>query len=241
MSFNYTASFANGDIPDADVVNQKFEDVRTLLNTTKLGDLNAPSAGQIIVCNGSGVPQYTSNPPSASLIGANAYRTITSADGLLWDTGAGNPTALSYLLGSTHGVGGFGMWPLFDTGEVSVLPPRLIRLVPSDYTVGTLTTKLLLRAEVAVNGTAPAVNYTFGLYPVTVGGVADTLVFAPGTVVTGSTVAISAPAANGIATANSGDFTFPADGTYVLVVATSGTMANNSAVSCHATLQVRNV
>jgi hypothetical protein len=119
--------------------------------------------------------------------------------------------------------------------------PPVFEFDDADYTVSGLTQKLRLRAQVLANATAPAITFTFGLYPVTVAGGADVLAFTIGTVVTGSTVAIASPSAS---TATRGtptaDFTVPADGVYSLGVVTSGTIANNSLVFLAAQLQVRN-
>lgn len=117
---------------------------------------------------------------------------------------------------------------------------------PADFAAGTRTTKLRIRADCIVNATAPAVDFTVGLYPVaTWGGAAGSnpTIATIGAVIAGSTVAYSAPAAAGPVTPplTSGDFTAPAAGWYVLAVAVSGSQAANSQVYLHAELQVRQV
>jgi hypothetical protein len=109
----------------------------------------------------------------------------------------------------------------------------------ADFTVASKTQRLRVRAQVWTNGTAPGITFTTGLYPVTVVGGADALNAIPGTVVTGSTVAIASPVINSITQGNSGDFTAPTDGQYMFACLTSGTIANNAAVVVTAQLQTR--
>lgn len=112
----------------------------------------------------------------------------------------------------------------------------------ADYAVGSLTTKLRLRAQVNTNATAwSSVTATFGLYPVTFSGAALTITATLGTVVSGSTVAIANPGASSTTQGNSGDFTIPADGQYVLGCAMSAAITTNGAALFNAQLQTRNV
>jgi len=130
---------------------------------------------------------------------------------------------------------------IITTGSGLRFPP-LIYFDNDDFTVGSLTQKLRLRAQVSTNATAwSAVTATFGLYPVTFAGAADTLTATLGTVVSGSTVPIANPSASATAQGNSGDFTIPSDGQYCLGVVTSATLTNNVAALLTAQLQTRNV
>lgn len=112
-------------------------------------------------------------------------------------------------------------------------PPQLITLPGTDYAVSGLTTKLRVVAGTGINGAAPGINFTFGLYPVTFSGASgSSITLTLGTVVTGSTVARSTPSANTAYQDASSDFTVPSAGVYVLGIVTSGTMAaSSSAVS----------
>lgn len=88
--------------------------------------------------------------------------------------------------------------------------------------------KLRLSVVLLTNPTAPAQNLTFGLYKLSaIGGAAGSINFTPDTVVSGSTVLFTTPAANSILRLNSGDFSLPADGAYVLSVAASAAVAAN--------------
>lgn len=99
---------------------------------------------------------------------------------------------------------------------------HLIYLDPTLYAANSRVTKLNLRYLVSTNAVAPTPTYTAGLYPVTAvtatsGG--DPFVSTVGTVISGSTAQVVAPAANSVAvTATSGDFNFPAAGAYVVAV-----------------------
>lgn len=111
----------------------------------------------------------------------------------------------------------------------------------ADYTVGSLTQKLRVRAQVNTNATQPTITFTIGLYPVTFAGGTNLLTATLGTVVSGSTVAIASPAASSTTQGNSGDFTIPSDGQYVLGVVTSGAVTTNNASLVTAQLQTRSV
>lgn len=100
----------------------------------------------------------------------------------------------------------------------------------ADYTVAGKTTQLRVRGLAFTNGTAPASTFTFGLYPVTFSGGADSLIATLGTVVTSSTAAIAAPAANSAVKADSSAFSVPADGAYALGVVISGASVANNAI-----------
>lgn len=114
-----------------------------------------------------------------------------------------------------------------------------IYLDDADFTVGGLSPKLRIRAQIACNATAPATTFTVGLYPLSVAGGTDAITFTLGTVVSGSTVAFVSPSASTVSQGNSGDFAFPTDGAYALGVAVNGTLATNSATLLSAHLQVR--
>lgn len=165
----------------------------------------------------------------------SAYKTILSADTFV----SGDAAAGTYMMGRSPRTSGTAIANSADANCVYV--PPVIYFDNDDYTVGGLTQKLRLRAQVLANATQPAITFTFGLYPVTVAGTADNLTITLGTVVSSSTVAAASPTAS---TANSyvnSDFTIPSDGAFTLAVVTSAQLTNNAAVSLHAQLQTRNV
>jgi len=124
--------------------------------------------------------------------------------------------------------------------EVLEMPP-ILSLDAADYPVSGKTHKLRIRCWVAPNATKPTITFTFGLYPLTVAGGADSLTYTLGTVVTGSTKAIAEPSASTLTAAVSGDFDLPANGPYALGFVQSAQMTNNSVALIGAQLQTRHV
>lgn len=114
----------------------------------------------------------------------------------------------------------------------------LFYFAKADYEVAGKTQKLRLRAQTITGTTAPAVTYTFGLYPLSSvsGGT-----FTVGSVASGSTVAFATPSGNTLNQANSGDFTIPADGYYAVGIVISGSTAAGSANGFSFQLQTRSV
>lgn len=140
----------------------------------------------------------------------------------------------------TYMLSGAGNLPSGGGATAAAFP--MIYFDDADYTVGSLTQKLRLRAQVNTNATAwSSVTATFGLYPATFAGGADDLGITLGTVVSGSTVAIANPSASTTNQGNSGDFTIPSDGQFCIGVVTSATLTNNARSLLTAQLQTRNV
>jgi hypothetical protein len=135
-----------------------------------------------------------------------------------------------------------GFVPVGD-GLDTTIPIGLIYFDNTDFTVGSKTQKLRLRAQAHVNGTAPAITMTVGLVQVTAvsGPVANQIRYTMSSFITGSTVAFASPGANSQNQGNSGDFTIPADGYYALAANFTGSQAANSFVGLNAQLQTRNV
>lgn len=119
----------------------------------------------------------------------------------------------------------------------SVRVPTVFQFQATDYQVAAKTTYLRVRASVATNATAPGITFTFGLYPASSAGAADTLSIAAGTVISGSTSAIATPGGSLITSAVGSNFAAPSDGLYLLAVVTSGSIAANSMVACYGELQ----
>jgi hypothetical protein len=156
------------------------------------------------------------------------YRTVFQAVG--FGTGLGSGTVLPTASGGVIGVGGS-----------SANAPMVFQFDPTHYSVSGLSTMLRMSVWLGVNGTAPAVNFTFGLYPVSnLGGGAGVFgVSVLGAVVSGSTAVINAPASTSATGAVSSDFAAPTAGAYVPAVVLSGSQAANSAVSFTWMLQRR--
>jgi hypothetical protein len=135
--------------------------------------------------------------------------------------------------------------PLLGNGGSTVYPLAVITIAAADYpVVGTIVPKFRIRATVSTNDTAPASNFTFGLYPLTrpaSAGGAAACIYTVGAVIVGSNGAtFSAPAAKSTLDAVGADFDIPADGDYVIGVVTTGTIAALAHVHVNAQLQMRN-
>ena len=112
----------------------------------------------------------------------------------------------------------------------------VFHLDPADLPAGAL---LRLKTLVLVNNTAPTVNFSVGLYPVSApAGVAATLSLTVGAA-TIAPLLTTAPAANSITYAASADTAHPNAGLFALQVVVSGQMAANSAVVVRARLDAK--
>lgn len=240
----YTLPVLDSDNSVADpLIRTAFSDIKTAYNTDHqagghaLNLLATGSSGQIIVCNASGVPTYTTGMPDTSLASPNnsVYRTLFQADTFF----TGDMAVGTYMMGRMGRTSGTAIANGVDANAI-YLPP-IFYFDDADYTVAGKTQKLRIRALVTANATQPTITFTFGLYPITVTGTADNLTFTLGTVVTGSTVVAASPLASTPNPYVNTDFTVPADGAYTFGVVTSAQLTNDSAVSLHAQLQTRNI
>jgi hypothetical protein len=166
----------------------------------------------------------------------STYRTILFAQGA-YANGAGGSVA--YVFASD---GNIVRAPAAIQNNISF---SMIYLAAADYpTVGALTTKLRIRAQLLGNDVANAGNFTFGLYPFTrpaSSGAANQVIITLGTVVSGSDGAtISTPAADSSNTLVGSDFAFPADGWYCLGVVITASSAVASQATMNVQLQMRN-
>jgi hypothetical protein len=239
-TLNYPYTLANDTDADADEVMANFNAARTLIN----GNIEAANIADNAV---TGAKILDGAVTSAKISdGTVADTDLTSPNNSVYkillraSAGVSNDaTANTYLMMAKSGKYINGQSVAFAANTIDQIPS--IYFDDADYTVGGKTQKLRVRAYALVNGTAPAITFTVGLYPITPSGGVDDFILTLGTVVPGSTAAIVTPSINTTSQANSGDFTIPADGAYGLGLVTSGTIANNSAVLIYATLQTRNV
>lgn len=172
----------------------------------------------------------------------SAYSTTAAQNALyrdIWEDSASHTAA---KVAGTYALANGSVAAVSGTG--TLYPQGVYYFDPAHYgTIGTLTTKLNLRAYLNVNDVAPTGNFTFGLYPVTrpaTSGGAGLNIYTLGTVVAGSTVLFTTPAADSSNQGSSGDFTAPAAGWYCIGVLTSATVAASSHLHLSARLQVRN-
>lgn len=169
----------------------------------------------------------------------SAYRALFSA-GQIWRSNATVPAGTYILAGTSSGNGWTGA-EITEASEFEKIASGIntFGFDDADYLVTGKTQKLRVRAHIGVNGTKPTVTFTFGLYPITPGGGNNRLFLTLGTVVPGSTVAITEPAINSFTPGVGSDFTIPADGVYVLGVKTNATLTANSVTVLGAQLQTR--
>jgi hypothetical protein len=174
------------------------------------------------------------NLGSASVTDAKIASPNNSVYKSLLVGGVGNPAAATgtyYFLNS-------GGNTLGATGTATTTTgPLVYEVLAADHSVGSLTSKMRVKLVVSVGAASPStVTLTAGLYPLTISAGNFTM----GTVVTGSTAASSGLATNTISRFNSGDFTIPADGPYVLGVVI-GSITVPAGINLTAQLQTRNV
>lgn len=129
------------------------------------------------------------------------------------------------------------------SGTAIQMKPAAIYIDPADYpSIGALVPKLRIRANLFTNATAPASDFTFGLYPLTApvsSGGPNLRAHTIGTVVTGSNGAVfSTPAADSNLNAVSADFDLPSAGFYCVCVIISATTASSSYEQLQADLQL---
>jgi hypothetical protein len=130
------------------------------------------------------------------------------------------------------------------TGTLYAIPS--IYIAAADYPIsgGAKAPKLRVRAQLYVNDVALFTGtFKVGLYPITrpaTSGGAGLNIYTLGTVVAGSQVTFTNPAADSANAGASADFALPADGHYVLGVATSATVATSSHAHVSAQIQMHN-
>lgn len=194
--------------------------------------LAAIATGRVLLGNG-GTPTATTLSGDASVA---ADGTVTHASNAVYRsllTGSGDyPSSTAGTLIFSGGLGGLFAAANFFTSTIN---PQVIYLDPADYAITGRTTKLRLRAHHITGGTAPGVTFNVGLSTVSVNPVALSAFVA------GSTVTFTTTAANTLAQGNSGDFTIPSAGYYVIAVTNSGTTAASGGSVLSYQLQLRHV
>lgn len=191
------------------------------------------------LCTASGTPGTW---VALSQTDLTAYSTTAAQNALYRDVRHSSASHTAGQVAGTYAIGDGNVAAVSGTGTLA--PQGVFYFDPADYGgIGGLTTKCRLRAFAFANDVAPTGNYTLGLYPVTrpaTSGGAGVDIYTLGTVVAGSTVAFTTPAADSANQGNSGDFTAPAAGFYVIGMVTTATVAASSHLHVGARLQVHN-
>lgn len=156
-----------------------------------------------------------------------------------------NVTANTYALYSNSNLSLPSPGSAITSGSAVISQPVICLINSADYpTVNGIAPKLRIKAHIATNATAPACDFTFGLYPLTCpvsAGGSGAKSWTIGTVVTGSNGASQAtPSANTHYQLTSSEFSLPDDGVYAICFTNSGTTAANSYTELQAFLQLSN-
>ena len=134
-----------------------------------------------------------------------------------------------------------GSTPVLTTGNAIAINPTTYSIVSTDYpTINGVTPKFRLRATIGVNNTAPSVNISFGLFPLTTpasSGGNNVKSWTIGSEVVSSTITQNTPAANTQYELVSSTFGLPANGLYAICITNSGSTAASSYVQTSATLE----
>ena len=192
-----------------------------------MSDISGPFADIETFLNGNiDTTNLATSAKPVTLLGQ--YRTVSEAQSFV----TAGATSAAYMFRWGSGV---------QPSASSAATAAAMYFDPSDFAVSGLTTKMRVRGVVTTNGTAPAITFTFGLYPVAASGGASSIIHTLGTVVSGSTAAVATPAINSVTAAVSSDFNVPSAGGYALGIALSGTTAASSACFVMARLEVHHV
>lgn len=109
-------------------------------------------------------------------------------------------------------------------------------------TIAGVAPKIQVRAQLYTNDVAPGSTFVLGLYPVTrpaTSGGAGLLIYTPGTIVTGSAITFTTPAADAMA-ALSVEFALPPTGHYAIGFTSSAAIATNAHVHMQYQMNVHN-
>lgn len=167
----------------------------------------------------------------------STYKLARACAGGITNVSAGT-YVLSNEVGDTGAVSGQGA---NVAGSAAPAYAYAFNVDPADFGVLPRATKFRLRGTILANNSAPGINFTFGVYPVSTWGGAGTTspyVNGLGSVQAGSTVAINTPSALTPTSGVTSDFTLTA-GWYVVAVVLSGGFG--TAVAAKAQLQYRQV
>lgn len=210
-------------IADANVTTPKIPD--SGITTVKIADANVTTAK---IASGNVTDTKLASPNNS------VYITVTQSVAVV-PAGSGSVGGINYAFAENGA--------LVASATNATVAIGFFTLASTDYTVTSLTTKLRIRATLITNTVAPTSTFTIGLYPVTgSGGSSGNITYTLGTVTPGSTVASVAPASSSTIALVGSDFTFPADGAYVLGVNISGAVtAANSVVALSSRLQRHSV
>jgi hypothetical protein len=146
----------------------------------------------------------------------------------------------SALIPASLAAGTYGLMPHYNSvpSTASNSAGAVFRFDPADFSVSGRTTMLRLTGVLeTLTATAPAVNFTIQMYPVT--AIAAGVLTLGASVLTSATITV--PAGNTISAFTGSDTAAPAAGFYILGVVTSGVTVAGSNEFVRGVLQVRQV
>jgi len=196
-------------------------DMPRRIDAVERGALSAPGPG---VTDGSVPMALASAQGNATWSATDNFRRrlLYQAHGFKFaSTGSGT----TYILGSDSSTTVAS--PLSTAATLYTVP--ILRLDDADYAVTGKTLNLILDCSIALNATAPGVDVSFALLPISaIAGAPNTLAFSYGSPLAVTTFTTPAASQHSFASTT---IAFPADGAYVIGVAFSNNQAANSMVS----------
>ena len=137
-----------------------------------------------------------------------------------------------------------GVGPTDGPAKSGAVSDRAIALfyqpATANYAIAGKTVNYRLNTIVATNGTAPTSTFTVGLYPVTISGSGEYVIYTAGTVLTNSQTPAITAVTNNIAAAVNATTTLTPSATtpYAIGCITSATIATGSAVHITVKLEI---
>lgn len=144
-------------------------------------------------------------------------------------------------LDSSTGINDYMFCPATFPPAASANTPLIFTFNAASYAVAGMTTQFRLVGRVMTNGVASTANLTFGCYPITGVAGSGSLSLVLGTLVSGSTVQFSTPAAGSVLFSSSSSFSLTDGGGYAVVLSLTSLIAANAIVAPAAFLQMRHV
>ena len=219
-------------VKDSNLIIQDDADATKQLRFQTSG-ITAATTRTLTIPDASGTLVLTSDLP---IVPNASYRTILTTRGTMTAT----------LIAGTYYFNSQGAPIITDGIYGDGLPIGCSMYIdPADFpTIGSLTTKLRIRAQLYTNDSAPISSFTLGLYPFTrpaSSGIANVTRYTLGTVIAGSNGAsFTTPAADGMYSEVSSDFAIPAAGHYMIGLVNTTTIDANAKVDIVVQLQMRN-
>lgn len=210
----YSHTLVAGTPENINDVQDMFNDVKTLVN----GNLDATN--------------LAASARPATVLGA--YRTVHEATFALDSTNTGATTYVPTVSSSTSPV------RALSTAGLSAIV--FCPLTVADYSVSGLTTQFRVQGSVITNGVAPGVSFTYSVAQITnLNGTGNAIGISGTGTLLGSVTRTTPGANSAFVDSSAADFTISTSGTYVMLLASSGSPAANSNTQFCLRLQVHHI